>query len=64
MSEKDHDPMRIGPRHLMDLVSDPGFVVLRRREDFSVVARFPAREVSLEEIERAAEGDREARRGE
>jgi hypothetical protein len=46
----------------MDLVSDPGMIVLRR-EDGSEVARFSLWGASLEEIERAAEGDSENDRG-
>jgi hypothetical protein len=43
----------------MDLVSEPGFVVLRRL-DGTVVARFSVLGATLEEIEKAAEGDRRA----
>jgi len=50
------DPMRIGSYHRMDLVSEPGMIVLRR-EDGSEVARFSARGATLDEIERAAEED-------
>ncbi len=58
MSDEKHDPMRVGPEHRMDLVSEPGFVVLRRRKDGSVVGRFSAQGATLEEIEKAAEEDR------
>ncbi len=50
------DPMRVGPYHRIDLVSEPGMIVLRR-EDGSEVARFSVRGATLEEIERAAEED-------
>jgi hypothetical protein len=53
--------MRIGPCHRMDLVSEPGLIVLRR-EDGSEVARFSARGATLDEIERAAEEDRRSQR--
>jgi hypothetical protein len=54
--------MRIGPCHRMDLVSEPGMIVLRR-EDGSEVARFSVWGARLEEIERAAEDDSENDRG-
>jgi hypothetical protein len=50
------DPMRIGPYHHMDLVSEPGMIVLRR-EDGTEVATFSVWGTTLEEIERAAEED-------
>jgi hypothetical protein len=54
------DPMRIGPYHRMDLVSEPGMIVLRR-DDGSEVARFCMWGATLEDIERAAEEDNEGR---
>jgi len=48
------DPMRIGPYHRMDLVSELGMIVLRR-DDGSEVARFSVWGATLEDIERAAE---------
>jgi len=45
----------------MDLVGDPGMIVLRR-EDGSEVARFSVHGAMLEEIERAAKEDSEERR--
>jgi hypothetical protein len=55
-----YDPMRIGPHHRMDLVSEPGMIVLRR-EDGTEVARFSVWGATLEEIERAAKEDYEGR---
>ncbi len=55
------DPMRIGPNHRMDLVSEPGMIVLRR-EDGSEVARFSVGGTTLEQIERAAKEDHDERR--
>jgi hypothetical protein len=54
------DPMRIGLYHRMDLVSEPGIIVLRR-EDGTEVARFSVWGTTLEEIERAAKEDYEGR---
>ena len=51
--------MLIPPSHRMDLVSEPGLVVLRRL-DGTVVMRFSALGATLEEIEKAAEEDRRA----
>jgi hypothetical protein len=45
----------------MDLVSEPGMIVLRR-DDGSEVARFYVWGASLEEIERAAEEDSDENR--
>jgi hypothetical protein len=56
-----YDPMRIGPYHHMDLVSERGMIVLRR-EDASEVSRFSVSGATLEEIERAAKEDYEERR--
>ena len=53
------DPMSIPPNHRMDLVSEPGLIVLRRL-DGTVVMRFSALGATLEEIEKAAEEDRRA----
>ena len=44
------------PDHGMDVVSEPGVVVLRR-SDGSVVATFSARGATLEEIQRATQED-------
>jgi hypothetical protein len=52
------DPMRVPPRHRLDIVSDPGFIVLRRL-DGTEVARFTVRGATWEEILRAAEEDHE-----
>lgn len=57
----DHDPMRVGLWHRMDLVSDPGLIVLRRK-DGSEVAKFSVSGATLEEIERTAREDMEERR--
>ena len=54
--------MHVPPRHRLDIVSDPGFVILRRL-DGTVVARFTVRGATWEEILRAAEED-EAETGE
>jgi hypothetical protein len=51
-----HDPMRIGPYHRMDFVSEPGMIVPRRK-DGSEVARFSVWGATLEEVERVAEED-------
>ena len=51
--------MLIPPSHRMDLVSEPGFVVLRRLGG-TVVARFSVLGTTLEDIEKAAEKDRRA----
>jgi hypothetical protein len=50
------DPMRIPPRHRLDIVSDPGLVILRRL-DGTEVARYTVRGATWEEILRAAEED-------
>lgn len=50
------DPLHVPPRHRLDIVSDPGFVILRRL-DGTVVARFTVRGATWEEILRAAEED-------
>jgi hypothetical protein len=50
--------MRVPPRHRLDIVSDPGFIVLRRM-DGTEVARFTVRGATWEEILRAAEEDHE-----
>ena len=52
--------MRIGPYHRIDLVSEPEMIVLRR-DDGSVVARFSMLGATLENIERAAEEDNKGR---
>jgi hypothetical protein len=51
------DPMHVPPHHRLDLVSEPGMVILRRIRDASEVARFSARGATWEEILRAAEED-------
>jgi hypothetical protein len=56
------DPMHVPPRHRLDIVSDPGLVILRRLEG-TVVARFTVRGAAWEEILRAAQED-EAETGE
>ena len=50
------DPIRIPPRHRLDIVSDPGLVILRRL-DGTEVARYAVRCATWEEILRAAEED-------
>jgi hypothetical protein len=50
------DPIRIPPRHRLDIVSDPGLVILRRL-DGTEVARYTGRGATWEEILRAAEED-------
>jgi hypothetical protein len=50
------DPMRVPPRHRLDIVSDPGLVILRRL-DGTEVARFTVRGAVWEEILRAARED-------
>ena len=50
------DPMLIPPRHRLDIVSDPGLVILRRL-DGTEVARYTVRGATWEEILRAAEED-------
>ena len=59
LSMSEHDPLLIPPSHRMDLVSEPGVIVLRRL-DGTVVARFSALSATLEYIEKAAEEDRYA----
>jgi hypothetical protein len=48
--------MHIEPYHRMDIVSEPGLIILRR-EDGSEVAKFSMLGATLEEIERAAQED-------
>ncbi|HEX2183420.1 MAG TPA: hypothetical protein VHH10_14150 [Rubrobacteraceae bacterium] len=50
------DPMRIPLRHRLDIVGEPGLVILRRL-DGTEVARFTVRGATREEILRAAEED-------
>ena len=47
LKESEDDPMLVPPRHHMDLVSEPGFVVLRTL-DGTVVASFSALGATLE----------------
>ncbi len=49
----DYDPMQIVPGYRMDIVSEPGVIILRR-PDGSEVAKFSVLGATLEEIERAA----------
>ncbi len=51
-----YDPMHIEPNHRMDIVSEPGLIILRR-PDGSEVAKFSMLGATLEEIERAAHED-------
>jgi hypothetical protein len=51
-----YDPMHIEPHYRMDIVSEPGLIILRR-SDGSEVAKFSMLGVTLEEIERAAQED-------
>jgi hypothetical protein len=53
------DPMLVPPRHRLDIVSEPGLVVLRRL-DGTEVARFTVQGATWEEILRAAREDGEA----
>jgi hypothetical protein len=48
--------MHIEPYHRMDIVSEPGLIILRR-EDGSEVAKFSMLGATLEEIERVAQED-------
>ena len=57
MTMSEDDPMHIPPHHRLDIESEPGFVVLRRARDGSVVARWATREVSWEDILRAVATD-------
>ena len=50
------DPMHVPPRHRLDIVSDPGLVILRRL-DGTEVARYTVGGATWEEIVRAAEED-------
>ncbi len=50
------DPMRIPLRHRLDIVGEPGLVILRRL-DGTEVARYTVRGATWEEILRAAEED-------
>ncbi len=50
------DPMRIEPDYRMNIVSEPGVIVLRRSGG-SEVAKFSMSGATLEEIERAAQED-------
>jgi hypothetical protein len=50
--------MHVPPRHRLDIVSEPGFAVLRRL-DGTEVARFTVRGASWREILRVAERDGE-----
>ena len=50
------DPMRIEPDYRMDIVSEPGVIILRR-SDGSEVAKFSMLGATLEEIEKAAQED-------
>ncbi len=50
------DPMSIPPRHRLDIVSDPGLIILRRL-DGTEVARFTVQSARWEEILRAVEED-------
>ena len=50
------DPMRIEPDYRMDIVSEPGFITLRR-SDGSEVAKFSMLDATLEEIKKVAQED-------
>jgi hypothetical protein len=50
------DPMRIEPGYRIDIVSEPGVIILRRSDD-SEVAKFSVLGATLEEIEKAAQED-------
>ena len=56
------DPMHIPPRNRLDIVSEPGFVILRRL-DGTLVARFTVRGATWEEVLRAAKEDDAETRG-
>jgi len=55
---ENHDLLRIGPYHRLDIVSDPGVVILRRL-DGSEVTKFSRSGATRETIQRAASEDRE-----
>jgi hypothetical protein len=48
-----YDPMQVMPGYRMDIVSEPGVIILCR-SDGSEVAKFSALGATLDEIERAA----------
>ena len=52
----DYDPMQVLPGYRMDIVSEPGVIILRR-SDGSEVTKFSMLGATLEEIERAAQED-------
>ncbi len=54
--------MRIEPDYRMDIVSEPGVIILRR-SDGSEVAKISMLGATLEEIERAAQEDYRRNRG-
>jgi hypothetical protein len=52
----EYDPMYVSSGYRMDIVSEPGVIILRRF-DGSEVAKFSMLGATLEEIERAAQED-------
>ena len=54
------DPMHVPPHHRLDIVSEPGIVILRRSRDGTEVARFGIRGATWQAILRAAEEDHRA----
>ena len=58
---RDNETSKLPPGYRLDLIGDPGVIVLRR-PDGTIVARF-TRFADPQEIKRAAEEDRTAPRG-
>jgi hypothetical protein len=54
------DPMHVPPHHRLDIVSEPGIVILRPSRDGTEVARFNMAGATWEEILNAAEEDHRA----
>ena len=52
--------MHVPPHHRLDIVSEPGIVILRRSRDGTEVARFGIRGATWQAILRAAEEDHRA----
>jgi hypothetical protein len=51
------DPVHVPPHHRLDIVSEPGIVILRRSRDGTWVARFSMAGATWKEILDAAEED-------
>jgi hypothetical protein len=54
------DPMHVPPHHRLDIVSEPGLVILRRSGNGTEVARFSMAGAIWEEILHAADEDHRA----